>query len=203
MAVKDLEILYDELPELFDLRVDPSNNWDDEWIFIQVDSPDVELPESLYEQDLPIIDQSKDTYNNSDLLSKSPAAGNFPGSYQLNDWSTSVPPPDALAFYLPFHYFYPIWWGIYLIFEGHQWMSDYIYKDSNGVLSWHEACLASQAFLYYHEAYHHNVESFATRMEIIQTKPLYRLRFQNKYFESKKYEDDVTCLLYTSDAADE
>jgi len=32
-----------------------------------------------------------------------------PGSPRSRDGG-AVPPPDALSFYLPFHYFYPEWW---------------------------------------------------------------------------------------------
>ena len=40
-------------------------------------------------------------------------------------WSP-YPPPDALAFYLPFHYFHPVWWGVYLLLEGVERLATFI-----------------------------------------------------------------------------
>jgi predicted RNA binding protein YcfA (HicA-like mRNA interferase family) len=110
----------------------------------------------------------------------------FPGS-PISSWiGDFLPPPDALAFYLPFHFFYPVWWGIYLTIEGVNSLGLYIFNRASGVLTFNEAILASQIFLYGHEAFHHNVESFATRLEISHRIPLYKSSF------SKVYNDIIT-----------
>lgn len=47
----------------------------------------------------------------------SPFAGRFPGALIRDRSKSPHPPPNVLAFYLPFRYFYPTWWGNYLLHE--------------------------------------------------------------------------------------
>jgi len=47
--------------------------------------------------------------------------------------------------------------------------------------------IASQVFLYGHEAYHHNVESFATRLETSHRTPLYKEGFQRIYQDTVEH----------------
>jgi hypothetical protein len=89
------------------------------------------------------------------------------------------PPPDALAFYLQFHYYAPTWWGVYLTVEGVQLTAQMLVSLSKGKLPPSHAVTAARLFLYYHEAFHHNVECFATRLELAHRKPLYVDGFQS------------------------
>tara|TARA_Y100000031_G_scaffold122851_1_gene137950 strand:+ start:244 stop:849 length:606 start_codon:yes stop_codon:yes gene_type:complete len=81
--------------------------------------------------------------------------GDFPGSpYRRRTKPINrslVPPPDALAFYLPFHA-YPDYWGIYLIAEGVNTLGSAILYVANrvlgGSLTRHEAFLTAKAYLW-------------------------------------------------------
>lgn len=89
--------------------------------------------------------------------------------------------PLDLAFYLPHHHFRPFWWGVYLTYEGVTLLGDYLFAHAGGTLTKSEARLAAQRFLYYHEAWHHNVESFAFRLEASHHERLYVLGFDRHY----------------------
>jgi predicted RNA binding protein YcfA (HicA-like mRNA interferase family) len=91
------------------------------------------------------------------------------------------PPPDSLAFYLPFHFFAPTWWGVYLTVEGVGLVARDFMMLSGGRLRPKDAVTAAKLFLYYHEAYHHRVECFATRLELSHRKPLYVRGFQSHF----------------------
>lgn len=84
-----------------------------------------------------------------------------------------MPPPDCLAFYLPFHYFLPTWWGVYLTVEGVAILAAKLLTLSGGKLKPAEAIAAARLFLYHHEAFHHHVECFATRLELTHRQRLY------------------------------
>jgi hypothetical protein len=104
-----------------------------------------------------------------------------------------LPPPDALAFYIPYHHGYPHWWGIYVLVEGWISLARWIRRESNGRISWRDALKAAQAYLYGHEFYHHRVESFATRLEVTHRVPLYRDGFQ-RFFVSQIADSDEEAL---------
>ena len=112
------------------------------------------------------------------------AFGRYPGAPILAKPEPDIPiPPDAAAFYLPFHYF-PETWGIYLIVEmvEHEVQRLQTAADKKGIdLAPKEARNIVQMFLYAHEAFHHNVECFATRGEIVFRKPFYKAGFQKYY----------------------
>jgi hypothetical protein len=84
---------------------------------------------------------------------------------------------DALAWYLPFHYF-GLDWGIYVkesaVFE----LAARIYADMRAPRLTprlvEDLCRMGLSILYLHEAFHHKVESFATRLEIAARTPVYR-----------------------------
>ncbi|HBH51726.1 MAG TPA: hypothetical protein DDY91_07530 [Planctomycetaceae bacterium] len=106
----------------------------------------------------------------------------MPGALLTNDeWNAAFPPPDALAFYLPFHFFSQDFWGIYLTVEGVQELAFEVYRLAGGELDLKDAFFAARLFLYYHEAFHHAVECFATRLEQIERTPLYRTGFQELF----------------------
>ncbi len=110
MAIDDLENLRKELPDLFeDLLLPP--HWDDDWIFI----PDPSGFEEGCSEELETLARVEPPLP---TLPDFGGAERFPGAPSPGDGGDHYPPPDALAFYLPFHYFHPHWWGIYLTVEG-------------------------------------------------------------------------------------
>jgi hypothetical protein len=106
--------------------------WDDDLIILPIDDPDshgelARAPNPLSGEDdepnyldLEAMAEGLDgtvaeapTFAPSILDALAGAAG---APIPNRDFNT--PPPDCLAFYLPFHYYHPIWWGVYLLFEG-------------------------------------------------------------------------------------
>ena len=90
---------------------------------------------------------------------------------------------DCLAFYLPFHYFGPTWWGIYLIKEGVGKLARFIYVHSggSGFMDALRAVRVARIFLYNHEHFHHRVECFGLRFEMMLRKPCYATVFESLY----------------------
>jgi predicted RNA binding protein YcfA (HicA-like mRNA interferase family) len=193
MAIDDLDTLRGELPEIFDDKPLPPA-WEDDWLIVPIDNPE---SESIGQRNHPDYEDPALSENErfTDTLALTdevvfqpefeiPTFGDglvFPGASQSPRQPYPVPPPDALAFYLPFHYFHPRWWGIYLVLEHTQWLALQLNRYSQGSLNLHEAMIVSRLFLYGHEAFHHSVEAFATRLEVTHRVPLYREGFE-KFF---------------------
>jgi predicted RNA binding protein YcfA (HicA-like mRNA interferase family) len=206
MAIDDLDRLRKCIPELFQDHALPPN-WEEDLIFIAVDDPlqqsaltlDGEFTDDHKESKLAgseapltdiqvldfdsvgttfVLDDVQPPFRESDFELRFP--GPFPGSPSNFD-DKFVPPPDALAFYLPFHYFHPIWWGIYLLMEGTQGLGQFIHTAAQGSLTTVESLLVARTFLYCHESFHHSVECFATRLEISFRRPMYRTGFDSRY----------------------
>jgi hypothetical protein len=74
-------------------------------------------------------------------------SGGFPGGLHLGPHDSIYPPPDAYAFYLPFHFFYPTWWGIYLLHEGVLQLAEIFSKLSGDKLSRWQYGEAARIFL--------------------------------------------------------
>jgi hypothetical protein len=94
-----------------------------------------------------------------------------------------VPPPDALAVYLPFHR-YPDRWGIYLLDAGVASFATDIQKLVwllRRSISIHDARRVALMYLFHHEAYHSAVEGFALRCELPIRKPVYRTGLRRLY----------------------
>tara|TARA_Y100000588_G_scaffold33831_1_gene32853 strand:- start:114 stop:1322 length:1209 start_codon:yes stop_codon:yes gene_type:complete len=205
MAEKDIGVLKIESPELFQGVDLDGDRIDDDYVFIDIPEPDkpyvteenagvdsnypfaddsdeAQIIEELY---VPDPDFSPDIWPEPDpgiidIFSGGELEGKYPGA------PSSPPPPgspssDTMAFYLPFHFFYPTWWGIYLVQESVQWLADYVYHKSKGNCSPRTCYSAARLFLYYHEHYHHRVESFATRLEVTHRTPLYKTSFLGLY----------------------
>jgi hypothetical protein len=144
MSVEHLDIVHKQLRELFATKELPEN-WDEGLIIVPV--PDVERitkPEPL---GLPTAPEDLREDNEADILehfgeyvdqAASPVVpspeivqvlgGTHGGSPLPYTDPSKMPPPDCHAFYLPFHYFYPIWWGVYLLYEGVLWLRDEIIR---------------------------------------------------------------------------
>jgi hypothetical protein len=180
--------LANHLPEVFAVR---ATDIFDDWLVAPIDVERYE-PQTGTDQWLstaPINRSpgffSQDNSNRSPLETLIQALGRYPGAPILAKPEPDIPiPPDAAAFYLPFHYF-PQTWGIYLIVEmlEHEVQRLQTAAARNAIeLAPKEARDIVQTFLYSHEAFHHNVECFATRGEIVFRKPFYKAGFQ-KYYE--------------------
>jgi len=107
-----------------------------------------------------------------------------------------LPPPgpiDALAWYLPFHYYGPDW-GIYIKEAEVLNIAAFIkMRLGGGTSDWRETqqlCRVALSALYLHEAFHHKIESFATRLEISRLSPVY-LRYDELVFRPLLSTDDV------------
>jgi hypothetical protein len=103
-------------------------------------------------------------------------------SQKIEDLASAVGPlppprsPDAMAWYLPFHYFGPDW-GIYIKEASVLEIAGSIKSRLGGPLPTSDEAMqltrASLSVLYLHEAFHHKVESFATRLEISRLDRVY------------------------------
>ena len=205
-VMDNLDLLQAEIPELFQPHDFPPT-WENDLIIVPIEDPEAadrdendllindNLPsfmdlENLIAQDTKATENRIAPPNMSPILLKS-LGGTHPGGLVSNSAQYKVPPPDCLAFYLPYHYYHPTWWGIYLLVEGVQWLACEIIKRSGGKVSQKEAVPAARMFLYYHEAYHHKTECFATRLELAHRKPFYKTGFEC-YFQKTWGTDD--CL---------
>lgn len=182
--------------------------WEEEWHFVPIDDPesyrdpgDNKLPDQEWEwfpeSALPqsVMDRERPWSNGIPTLPEDvPAIGgqgdsSFPGAPHHSGWTSLMPPPDAFAFYLPFHFFYPRAWGIYIVLENALELAEYVRWHSGGRLTLAEALTVVRIFLYAHEAFHHLVECFATRLEITHRKPTYKDGFSD-YFNRVFGTDD-------------
>ena len=203
MAIDDLGALREQLPRLFEDHNLPEG-WGRDWIFIPTEATG-NTPEPLFQDEAGL----------SDLPTELPQALEpefptivvpdiggyvFPGSPSVFDRGGSgrLPPPDCLGFYLPFHHYHPIWWGIYIIKEGLDALARFIYNQASGIVTYSEADLAARVFIFGHEAFHHVVESFATRLEVTHRLPLYRRGFNDYYTRTAGTDDWIEEALASS-----
>ena len=194
MAIDDLDSLHSELPKLFSEREIPAT-WEEDWVFVSVDDPEATQPpganiaptddvEDWFAPPSSFAQEQRDEGDGTPfrgfggiIVPDLPGPAQFPGAPVSHDLNEYLPPPDSLGFYLPFHYFYPVWWGVYLVAEGVSELAEFIERHAGGVLSFSESIVVARIFIYGHEAFHHIVESFATRLEVSHRKPLYRTGF--------------------------
>jgi hypothetical protein len=123
--LEHLDILHSEMPELFQPR-DLSPNWDDGLIMVPIDNPEARIddslspsgwdPEFLNYRDLEnlLADPATDVSAAPPLVSPQildAVGGTHPGAPTPAIDPNKMPPPDCFAFYLPFHYYHPTWWG--------------------------------------------------------------------------------------------
>jgi predicted RNA binding protein YcfA (HicA-like mRNA interferase family) len=195
MAIEHLDTLQQEFPELFKNR-EVQSDWDDDFIIVPIRDPEDDAnfgeephPGAINEEPILTSEYLEDMEIPSNLVDVPTISsrivevlggghGGAPAPYVDK---TQMPPVDCLAFYLPFHYYFPTYWGIYLLFEGVQWLANKIYRDSMGRVNPKNAIRAARLFLYYHEAFHHKTECFATRLELTHRKPLYKTGFEQFY----------------------
>lgn len=203
MSIEHLDTLHGELPELFQDRI-LAPDWDEGLIIVRVGSPESTVSPQL--SGMSAMAQANDDQEPTqavleqmaaeaavaafDLAAKPPSfppeildklGGAHSGGPIPYDDGTKMPPPECLAFYLPFHYYHPTWWGIYLLLDGVVWLAGEIIRRSGGKVSPQKAVQASRLFLYYHEAFHHKTECFATRLELTHRMPMYKTGFERFY----------------------
>lgn len=203
MAIDDIGSLRGQLPVVFLDQTLPSR-WEEEWLFIPIEDPEGDSgpnanlidyksdPEEWFGDDGHESHGALPPTRIVDLPVLVPDIESkivFGGAPQQAPWISPMPPPDAFAFYLPFHYFYPTWWGVYIILENALQLAEFVRAEACGELTRKESLAAVQIFLYAHEAFHHIVESFATRLEITHRIPVYRTGF-NRYFGRTAGTDD-------------
>ncbi len=203
MGINHLDTLHAELPELFQLR-DLFPDWHEELIIIPVKEPERVIPEPTaipldyaksvpdFRDDLseaewlenfgPEMDAEETPWFELSPVIYEVLGGSHPGAPIPYTQATFMTPPDCLAFYLPFHYYHPEWWGVYLIYDGVVWLANEIRKRAGYQISWHLSLTSARLFLYYHEAFHHKTECFATRLELTHRRPFYKTGFE-RYFQ--------------------
>jgi predicted RNA binding protein YcfA (HicA-like mRNA interferase family) len=200
-----LEALSHELPHLFDPPYVPAEVFDD-FVVVPIDkvesippsqrtdafagrrdkqgddSVDAEITaETLEEAIAETLDQYTSGEGALEGLAEKITGTNPGGPLARGRLPSPMPPPDCLAFYLPFHYFLPTWWGVYLTVEGVAILAAKLVLLSRNSLTPAEAIAAARIFLYHHEAFHHHVECFATRLELTHRQRLYAAGFNNFY----------------------
>jgi hypothetical protein len=202
MKLVHLDVLHSEIPELFQTRgLSPA--WGDGFVIVPIDNPESHLGDSagrspLDEEALNYVDLEHLAAEPTTEIAPMPTVppeildalgGAHPGAPASTIDAKEMPPPECFAFYLPFHYYHPTWWGVYLLLEGVQWLAHEIVRRSDGEVSAREAICAARMFLYYHEAFHHKTECFATRLEVTHRKPFYKTGFEH-YFQKTIDTDD-------------
>ncbi|MCS4173323.1 type II toxin-antitoxin system HicA family toxin [Salinibacter ruber] len=209
MAASDLPTLRDELPRVFEDH-EPPAWWDDHYV-IPVETGDEAdfdiggLSDNLLEaagegitpgnskappspeEAFQSLGQSDRTLGENESPLQIETDETFPGSPRRQE-GADLPPPDSLAFYLPFHFYYPDLWGVYLEAVGIIALAQYLRissgwdpEEGDWKLSRKKAEAGARLFLYYHEAFHHKVESMATRLEVTHRQPLYKRGFLDLY----------------------
>jgi predicted RNA binding protein YcfA (HicA-like mRNA interferase family) len=68
-----------------------------------------------------------------------------------------------------------------LTYEGVLWLAAEIIRRSNNEVNRRQAFEASRLFLYYHEAFHHKTECFATRLELTHRIAFYKNGFEQDF----------------------
>lgn len=213
MAADDLPTLRNELPRVFEDH-EPPAWWDDHYVIPvetggKADFDIGGLSENLLEgadggisqgnsiapPDHREAFQTAEDRGEGELPLQIETDETFPGSPRRRE-RADLPPPDSLAFYLPFHFYYPNLWGVYLKASGIVALAQYLRvssgwdsEEENWKLSRMKAEAGARLFLYYHEAFHHKVESMATRLEVTHRQPLYKRGFLDLYQRTLNEED--------------
>jgi predicted RNA binding protein YcfA (HicA-like mRNA interferase family) len=183
VGLESIDSLKHELPHLFKDRPVPEG-FEDDWVIIPTDSID-----RIEDEFAGILEEFfHDRFDAEGTVGPTGWGDEFPGSPvwgtpQGVPGSAAQPPSDAMAFYLPFHYFHPDWWGIYLTLEGMIHLARDIQARLRGpAIPPRDLIRISKIFLYRHEFFHHKTETWATRTEIVSRgNPLYTGPYENEY----------------------
>lgn len=167
MTYEFIESLYKDKPDLFLPYTDDS--WLDDWIHTWFDNFDDAYNDPI----TPEYDFIDKDYSDSQTSNQPTSKNRFHPwledvGYVVKYWPNTpkVPIPDAYGFHLPFHVSRD-YHGIYLIEErcrdAEKILAD---LDDKALLAGHYRNIVN-AFVYYHEAFHHKVEMFAYKLELI------------------------------------
>lgn len=190
MSIDHLNVLHSELPELFQDRELPPG-WDEDYLILPFD-PEKQGGDPLSMPDETLAGQLRlppDVMNSPWDADGDPmpqeilellGMGHPGGPLRVED-SSHPKPPECLAFYLPFHYYHPTWWGIYLLAHGVQYLASQIQERASRHVPDARAWRAASLFLYHHEAFHHQAECFATRLELTHRRPFYKTGCERLY----------------------
>jgi len=196
MSIEHIEVLYSEFPEVFEPKMlDP--NWHEDLIIVPIGDAEkvstdeasvgppidhVEPPEDQLLEELgPDVIQSGAPVPDLVPIIGQVLGGSHGGAPVPYKDREKMPPADCLAFYLPFHYYHPDWWGVYLLYEGVLWLAGEVIQRSGLKVTKLRAIEAARLFLYYHEAFHHKTECFATRLELTHRQPFFKRGFEQYY----------------------
>lgn len=201
MAADHIEPLRDYAPELFSQGELPNgfDTWDVREKSIEV-SFESDESEGLFDIEV-------DFRDSDDHLAYSTTGMNQDG-WQVttphgpaDSPDSPVPPPDAAAFYLPFHYFGKELWGIYVKRSGvenySQALREYALRDGHKLDELLSAKIAME-FLYFHELWHHKVECFALRLEVTHRRALFIAAFEDyyRYSHDKGWPEEALANAY-------
>lgn len=195
MAVDDIQILHAHFPDAFDRRP-LARDWQD-WrrlpISRRTSAEPQHIEDALFQS--PLLDR-EDTIESlprnvpdfRHIIDPARPSTLYPGMpharrrRRAEDWLPLPASPDELAFYLPFHYYdfdYPAQkesqpWGLYIMWAGREELAAWLSTYTNHKLSLKDAREVSTLFLHGVQAFHHIIECFATRLELIQRTPVYK-----------------------------
>lgn len=188
MAVKDIESTRTLLPQLFDHKRGDVD-WVDGWTVGPIENPEGIGPQEIdgWIANAPSNWPESDTLNrvgsgsDDSVIAVYRTGEIVPGMPLKPSARTTVPPTDSWAFYLPFHYFSGEVWGIYLFLGGIETLKRRIEHVSRHSVNFMLATRSARRFLYFHELFHHQVESAALRLETERRRPWYRTGFEALY----------------------
>lgn len=195
MTFEPIEQLYLSDPSLFKeyFAEGGVDKWRDEWIHTWADSlgTAVDPKDSPVEfsEDYEFIGKNSVRYENLDQTAKEAYHKWLIETGRVKFWPNTpgYEATDAYGFYLPFHVSRD-YHGIYLVEEYCQDLAGIFEENDNGILDGYYSTLA-KLFVYYHEAFHHKVEMFATRLEVVVRKRCYLSAVSALYQETKGTDD--------------
>lgn len=186
MAYPFIEELYQGKPDLFFPYIDDS--WIDYWVHTWSDDFDTAVggdsKANCFNDHEPLISINTNIEKGAQypqipewLIDSGRGVKYWPNTPDLNC-------PDAYGFYLPFHVSRDMH-GIYLLedrcLEGAKVIE---YLDKQRLLVGHYERIL-KVFVYYHEAFHHKVEMFATSLELIARQKCYLGAVSDIYQENR------------------
>lgn len=169
MTYDFIESLYRNKQELFLPYTD--DGWIEDWLHFWTDDFDEAFQGDNFSEKR---ESNHSLFEEKDLIGKPPSRKEARFHRWLEEtgrvvkyWpnTPNLVVPDAWGFHLPFHVSRD-YHGIYLIEEGCQQAAKIIAALDNGMFAGLYQQIA-KIFTYYHEAFHHKVEMFATRLELI------------------------------------
>lgn len=188
-----IESLNQHLSEAFSNPSLPPG-WENEWLTQAILEPREASPskieEVLLQTSAPGENPPRDPASLSRNLSleQSPSALDFPEvfpGFSSRDANGGRPPTDEYVLYLPFHLYWDRGWGIYLVTERYNQLAQDFYDETSPDLTEEETYGATRLYLYEHGYFHHNAETFSSRVEAVTREKVY-LQGQRRLYENKE-----------------